>query len=1045
MLLQRIITAFCLFLLFTVVGSTQHLFQYRQQITTDNGLPGNQVDVITQDADGFMWLGTRSGLARYDGSSFQIYKHDQEDSTSLIDDYIRDIEPIGNKLWVGTAEGISVLDLHTDKFTNYYLNSDGTRAPRRGENTVGASLIYHDRLGRTWIGGREDVDYGWGLYDSETDSFHCYSIDPATLSGDILSRSRVNNVLTIQADNSNDSIVWVGTSTGLIKFNAFTHTTQHFYYPVESKLKELHYNAFRRLWQAPDGRLYCGSWSGGLNIFDPATGDYYPAPYSNENMEGVFFQSIREILPKSETEIWITLFKSLIAYDFVEERITLRLESDFATQEIYGADFIDRDGRIWSRLYGMHIFDPKLQQFQFASFEDLNVDGEGFTFDVVEDTARNRYTVISRDCDALYHYYPETNTWDKTALTPEIFSVNRFEGNNGLMISDDEMIISAYHEIFRYYPGKEKMELLDVDLPVKLNAFYELVPDLVGNLWFGTADDGVFYWNPETGDTRQVLQEIGGNSITRGARIRHIDSYNNVWITRQERLYVYDNPREYALSLCNMNPLFCGVNEIDEDLQRRIWIRKNNNQIIVAKLNGPGCSVDTVLSAGTRQAPLRSIVIDEQGYVWGFMRSEIVRISPHDYSMLSYNTEYLEDFNEITNVSIVDGHTMVLGMANGLLFIDLNELRPNTEQPRPYISGIDVREKPLESDIIPSKLESLELNHNENFFSISFSSLGYTMAEENRFQYRLADLESDWIDAKGRRFANYTNVPSGQYVFELQVFNSEGDLSPFNVQLPITVKRHWTELAGVQLAGILIFLGLIYAIYRFRVNTIKKEEELKAQFQTQLANVEMTALRSQMNPHFIFNCLNSIESFIIKNDTLRASTYLNDFARLIRLILQNSRSQFVPLQDEIEALELYLQMESLRFTNRFNYEVTVSEDIDQGAIDIPPMLIQPYVENAIWHGLIPKDEVGQLSIELSRENGMLHCVIEDNGIGRDRSGEINRSRGRAKSKSMGMTITKDRIDLLNQQHQTNTNVRIVDRYHPDGSAAGTRVELNIAV
>jgi LytS/YehU family sensor histidine kinase len=165
---------------------------------------------------------------------------------------------------------------------------------------------------------------------------------------------------------------------------------------------------------------------------------------------------------------------------------------------------------------------------------------------------------------------------------------------------------------------------------------------------------------------------------------------------------------------------------------------------------------------------------------------------------------------------------------------------------------------------------------------------------------------------------------------------------------------------------------------------IKKKQRLKSEYEKKLANVEMSALLAQMNPHFLFNSLNSIDSYIIRNESKKASEYLNNFARLMRLILQNSRSNYINLKDELEALELYMQMESLRFKNKFCYSIAIDENVESSSIVIPPMLIQPYVENAIWHGLMHKTNgtEGLVKINISKNADDLLCVIEDNGIGR---------------------------------------------------------------
>jgi LytS/YehU family sensor histidine kinase len=230
--------------------------------------------------------------------------------------------------------------------------------------------------------------------------------------------------------------------------------------------------------------------------------------------------------------------------------------------------------------------------------------------------------------------------------------------------------------------------------------------------------------------------------------------------------------------------------------------------------------------------------------------------------------------------------------------------------------------------------------------------------------------------------------------------------------------------------------SLIGAVYRFRVGQIRREEKLKTEFNKKLAEVEMTALRAQMNPHFLFNCLNSINRFIVRSDAETASNYLTKFSRLIRLILQNSKAPTITLKSELEALRLYIEMEEMRFENRFDYDIRVDAEVESEFVEVPPLLLQPYVENAIWHGLMHKEARGRLTVEITRDNGWLRCVIEDNGIGRQRAQQL-KSKSATRDKSMGMKITTDRLNLYQKQ----TKVQVIDLMDSNGTPAGTRVIL----
>ena len=214
------------------------------------------------------------------------------------------------------------------------------------------------------------------------------------------------------------------------------------------------------------------------------------------------------------------------------------------------------------------------------------------------------------------------------------------------------------------------------------------------------------------------------------------------------------------------------------------------------------------------------------------------------------------------------------------------------------------------------------------------------------------------------------------------------------------------------------------------------------EFQQQATELEMQALRAQINPHFIFNCLSSINRFILINKTEEASDYLTKFSRLIRMALYNSEKPLITLENELEALRLYLDLERLRFKNAFNYSVTFINTIDINAVYIPPMLIQPFAENAIWHGLMHKKNIGCLEIQLCAEAKMLTCTVMDNGIGRDMAAALN-SRSVEKNKSMGVEITAGRLALLNKTKNEAAVFNIEDLYDEEGKGCGTKVVLTM--
>jgi LytS/YehU family sensor histidine kinase len=256
------------------------------------------------------------------------------------------------------------------------------------------------------------------------------------------------------------------------------------------------------------------------------------------------------------------------------------------------------------------------------------------------------------------------------------------------------------------------------------------------------------------------------------------------------------------------------------------------------------------------------------------------------------------------------------------------------------------------------------------------------------------------------------------------------------------------SVVALILLGIVLFRNILLKKRNEANRSELAENELQIQQledKNQLAELEMQALRAQMNPHFIFNSLNSINHFILQNDKAQASEYLTKFSRLIRLILQNSQVPLIPLESELESLHLYLELEAVRFDHQFEYKIIVDNDVDTGVLKVPPLIIQPYAENAIWHGLMHKGKNGHLGIKLFQENDSVLCFkITDDGIGRSKSAEL-KSKSASTHKSMGMRITADRIAILQQKIQLDKTIEITDLVLPDGSAGGTEVLLKVPV
>lgn len=261
------------------------------------------------------------------------------------------------------------------------------------------------------------------------------------------------------------------------------------------------------------------------------------------------------------------------------------------------------------------------------------------------------------------------------------------------------------------------------------------------------------------------------------------------------------------------------------------------------------------------------------------------------------------------------------------------------------------------------------------------------------------------------------------------------------------------SLYAIVVSVILLF-SLSYFFFRNRLQQVRFKSELAKEkseiklkqmsFEKKLNDLTLASLKSQMNPHFIFNCLNSIKFYVEKNDTDAASLYISKFSKLIRNILDSARSEKVTLGAEIELIGLYLEMEQMRLKEKLQYKFDIAKNLEIDFIEIPPLLIQPYVENAIWHGLMPKEKGGTIIIKVSADENRLFISITDDGIGREKAAAL-KSKNKFKHTSYGSALNSDRITMFNTKYKTNTEVTLSDLKDEDNYACGTMVTIKLLI
>jgi ligand-binding sensor domain-containing protein len=334
---------------------------------------------------------------------------------------------------------------------------------------------------------------------------------------------------------------------------------------------------------------------------------------------------------------------------------------------------------------------------------------------------------------------------------------------------------------------------------------------------------------------------------------------------------------------------------------------------------------------------------------------------------------------------------------------------------------------------VPAKLN---LPYDLNFVNISMAGIHPYHASSLQYRYRLSGQSNgEWTNAGKRREAVFSSLKPGDYTFEAQMSIDGVEWSTPLLQYTFSIKPPYYRTWWFISVWVLCIAGITYIFVNERIKRLNQ----KLLLENKLINMERKALRLQMNPHFIFNALDSISSFIFKQDPKMAVRYLNNFAKLMRLTLESSMEHLHPVETEVSILKNYLELEQLRFQHKFTYTIEVDEELDFD-IGIPPMLIQPHVENAILHGLKPKNGTGTITIRFILEGDFLICEIEDDGIGRKASKELG---PRKDHRSMATQINKDRIRLLKEALNDDISIHIIDKFNNQNEATGTKVVIRL--
>lgn len=500
-----------------------------------------------------------------------------------------------------------------------------------------------------------------------------------------------------------------------------------------------------------------------------------------------------------------------------------------------------------------------------------------------------------------------------------------------------------------------------------------------------------------------------------------------LWLGASEGLWLYRNG-EYEAVFEKYEELALGVYDL-KYADGKLWISTSRGDLYMLE----GDSLTSFDQPG-RLVDKAFMKVIEGDTCWAINRLYLYKIfqdQNDDYVIEKFRVSF--DKNRRNLDMIIKGDTAYISGSDGIAYFNIRDVKPSTQTPKVFMRSVAINN----SDT--AVLSSYDLQYDQDYIRLSFSGLSYNSNKDLEYRYRMRGVDDQWLYTD-ERSTQYTKLPPGNYTFEVssrgpnKVWSNPPEQVFFEIHPPFWATWWFRSISALSL------LVIIIMVFQWRYSRLNKKREVEKQ----LLRLESKALRAQINPHFIFNVLTAIQAYVGNSDTQSSEIYLGKFARLIRMILENSRESFIPLASEIKFLRHYMEMEQMRFEKgRLEFSIEVAPDIDPEQVHLPPMMIQPYVENAIVHGLKHKEQAGLVLVEFSGEGECLCCTITDNGVGRNHS--KNGDQNRNGHQPLGMLITRERLELLNKDIAQQLEIHIEDLGTADGTASGTKVVLQIPI
>ena len=978
-----------------------------QHYTTRQGLSSDILYDIAQDKKGWLWISTPVGLNRFNGTGFTQFTHDEKDITSLPSDKSRIATDKEGNLWVYSEMGLHWYNDSTEDFV--HLN---------GTQNQPIAAIGFGIKNAIWFCTEDG--WLWKAKNRTAVAVKMHQFEGVGISA--ITQDRQNRL-------------WLVTDDGLLLYNEKNNSAK-----VYKDLASGAINNYFSLFEDYEGQLWVSSWGDGLKWFEPATGRFTSYRFNADKNSTDIQNFAAAIIQPDNTrpELWISAVDpqtGISVFNTITRTFIRTFKHD---PQVPGSPssnasiciFKDNSGIIWfASEKGLDQYDPMANRFEAIQLNEIPGCGTdpGITSMA---TINQQLWVGTSDKGVLVL----DSSGKKLLLTLDLSKTSGHPESNYIggfcTVKNGQMLIGTYMGAFTCDITTYKTTPIKPFENTNVSTIFRYFSS--GGYWFATTEGLV-----RMDSTLLTVQDtlLSGTSVYS----LYQQKDGTVWIGTSMGLFAWakDKLKKIEKEAENYKKLAASrVFDIEQDGRGNLLLATSFGTMVY----NPLTQEISVYSKQNGLAHNACYAIEATGdeICWVLNEKGISEINTKNGNIKNYGDAQGASAPTYANGLLYknnDGH-LFFGRYISLYHFDPNGLAVNNFRAPVYITSIRLGDSVLAADNLKQG-RALAFSYINNSISIEYALLNYSNSEGNTYEYKLeGSAQNGWTQAGTRNYITYPGLPPGKYVFKVRGKNSDGVFSSNEATLNFEVVPPFWQTLWFRLLAVTGLILTIAGIIRARFQAIRQ----KAAIRHQMLEAEVKALRAQMNPHFIFNCMNTIDSYILQNKQLQASQLVQRFSKLTRRVLEHTSQAYITLADEMETLRIYLQIERMRQAEGFEFEINMADETTR--LWVPPMLVQPFVENAVIHGIRNRQAPGgRITISSILEGSQIKITVQDNGIGRVRAMEIKAALPTT-HQSISMELTLSRLEALHGHKKHNSYLIFTDLTAPE---TGTKVDIYVPV